>query len=61
MNYPSNPNGSSMVASAAYRHPLVAVDAEWVRRHGSRAQRRRIERELKNLVAAKSRRWRDGK
>lgn len=59
-NYPSYPTGASMTGAAAHKPSLVAVDAEWVRQHGSRAQRRRIERELK-ATTAKSRRWRDGK
>jgi hypothetical protein len=59
MKFKSYPSGSSMTTDAAHSSPIIAVDVDWVMRHGGRAQRRRIEKELRRQ-ADKSRRWQDG-
>ncbi|MDO8897601.1 MAG: hypothetical protein Q7V19_08105 [Bacteroidales bacterium] len=46
--YRSYPGNASMAGGVpAYVQPQIAVDLDWVRLHGSRAQRRRIEKSLK--------------
>lgn len=58
--FQSYPGGSSVGGcTPAHLAPYLAVDPDWVLQNGSRAQRRRIERELKSI--AKSRRWKDGR
>lgn len=45
--FKSYPSGAGMAGKLpAYQAPTVGVDVEWVLRHGSRAQRRRLSREL---------------
>lgn len=48
----SYPAGAAMTTAAAHQEPIVAVDVAWVMEHGSRAQRRRVRRELSRLVVA---------
>ena len=45
------PAGSGFTNEPCHKTPIVAVDANWVAVHGNRAQRRRIERELKRRAA----------
>ena len=57
MAYRSYPGGSSMGGGMpAYIKPEIAVDPDWVRTNGSRAQRRRIEKTLKRQSAKKGKR-----
>lgn len=55
----SYPRGAGVAAVPAHQAPIVAVDTTWVLKHGSRAQRRRLERHLKREAKSQSRQ--DGK
>lgn len=60
--YRSYPSNAGMTNQPAHHQPIVAVDMDWVMRYGSRAQRRRIERELRQTSKPKKpARRRDGK
>jgi hypothetical protein len=59
-NFQSYPSGSAVAGGLpSHLMPSVAVDADWIAMYGSRAQRRRVKRELMRQ-AAKSRRQQDG-
>jgi hypothetical protein len=60
MGFRSYPRGAGVAAVPAHQAPLVQVDIGWTLKHGSRAQRRRLERHLKR-EAAKSQSRQDGK
>lgn len=49
----SYPSGAGMGNVPTHQQPIVAVDANWVQMHGSRAQRRRVDRKLKRMAVAK--------
>lgn len=45
--FKSYPRGSSTAGGLpAHLAPIVRVDADWIANHGSRAQRRRVARQL---------------
>lgn len=55
--FQSYPSGSSVGGGIpAHLAPLIAVDSDWVMANGSRAQRRRIAKELKRKNAGKEHR-----
>lgn len=47
MRFKSYPKGGGMTSESAHSKPIIAIDTRWVLENGNRAQRRRIERELK--------------
>jgi hypothetical protein len=46
MVFKSYAAGAGVTSDPSYKSPYVGVDPEWVFRFGSRAQRRRLEREI---------------
>lgn len=58
-SYRSYPRGASCADVPSHQLPIVAVDIEWTMMNGSRAQRRRLERQLKREAKSQSRQ--DGK
>lgn len=52
-SFKSYPSGAGMCDVAAHQQPIVAVDTNWVQMHGSRAQRRRVDRKLRRMAVAK--------
>ncbi len=57
--YRSYARGAGMTDAPAHQQPIIAVDLDWVLLGGSRAQRRRAQRELRRQTA-KSQSRRDG-
>lgn len=56
-SYQSYPGGSSVGGGIpAHQAPYLAVDVDWVRANGGRAQRRRVEKAMKRENAKKGHR-----
>jgi hypothetical protein len=57
----SYPGGAGMTGQVpAHQAPIIGVDADWVAVNGSRAQRRRVAREVKRQAALSKRKKQGG-